>query len=83
MPSFEIPNDLPFVSLFTAANIAKILHNVNILYDHSYIRKTSIKVKIPYVATLASAVAAAKGIPAYRKGKGSVRSLQSYHGDIH
>jgi hypothetical protein len=53
------------------------------IYDDSYIRKTAIKYKIPYITTLAAAIAAAKGIAAYRKGKGSVRSLQSYHGDIH
>jgi len=51
--------------------------------DDSYIRKTAIKYKIPYITTLAAAIAAAKGIAAYRQGKGSVRSLQSYHGDIH
>jgi len=51
-------------------------------YDDSYIRKTAIKYKIPYITTLAAAIAAAKGIAAYRQGKGSVRSLQSYHGDI-
>ncbi len=53
------------------------------IYDDSYIRKAAIKYKIPYITTLAAAIAAAKGIAAYRKGKGSVRSLQSYHGDIH
>ena len=52
-------------------------------YDDSYIRKAAIKYKIPYITTLAAAIAAAKGIAAYRKGKGSVRSLQSYHADIH
>ena len=52
-------------------------------YDDSYIRKTAIKFKIPYITTLAAAIAAAKGIDAYRQGKGCVRSLQSYHGDIH
>jgi carbamoyl-phosphate synthase large subunit len=51
-------------------------------YDDSYIRKAAIKYKIPYITTLAAAIAAAKGIAAYRQGKGSVRSLQSYHGDI-
>jgi carbamoyl-phosphate synthase large subunit len=53
------------------------------IYDDSYIRKTAIKYKIPYITTLAAAIAAAKGIAAYRQGKGSVRSLQSYHEDIH
>jgi len=52
-------------------------------YDDSYIRKAAIKHKIPYITTLAAATAAAKGIEAYRQGKGSVRSLQSYHGDMH
>jgi carbamoyl-phosphate synthase large subunit len=51
--------------------------------DDSYIRKAAINYKIPYMTTLAAAIAAAKGIAAYRKGKGSVRSLQSYHSDIH
>jgi len=53
------------------------------IYDDSYIRKAAIKYKIPYITTIAAAIAAAKGIAAYRQGKGSVRSLQSYHGDIH
>jgi carbamoyl-phosphate synthase large subunit len=51
-------------------------------YDDSYIRKTAIKYKIPYMTTLAAAIAAAKGIAAYRKGKGSVSSLQNYHKEI-
>jgi carbamoyl-phosphate synthase large subunit len=51
-------------------------------YDDSYIRKTSIKYKVPYITTLAAASAAAKGIAAYRQGKPGVRSLQSYHADI-
>jgi carbamoyl-phosphate synthase large subunit len=51
-------------------------------YDDSYIRKTAIKYKVPYMTTLAAATAAAKGIAAYRHGKTSVRSLQSYHSTI-
>ncbi len=51
-------------------------------YDDSYIRKSAIKYKIPYITTLAGALAAAKGIAAVRKGHGSVKSLQSYHADI-
>jgi len=50
--------------------------------DDSYIRQTAIKCKVPYVTTLAAAVAAAKGIAACRKGHGRVKSLQSYHADI-
>jgi len=51
-------------------------------YDDSYIRKSAIKYKVPYITTLAAALAAAKGIAAYSKGKAGVRSLQSYHADI-
>ena len=48
-------------------------------YDDSYIRKTAIKYKVPYITTLAAAAAAAKGIAAYRQGGSGVRSLQDYH----
>ena len=50
--------------------------------DDSYIRQTAIKHKIPYITTLAAAVAAAKGIAAHREGHAGVRSLQSYHAGI-
>jgi carbamoyl-phosphate synthase large subunit len=48
-------------------------------YDDSYIRKAAIKYKVPYITTLAAAVAAAKGIAACRQGHGRVKSLQRYH----
>ncbi|MBA4394930.1 MAG: carbamoyl phosphate synthase large subunit, partial [Desulfobacca sp.] len=51
-------------------------------YDDSYIRKAAIQYKIPYITTLAAAIAAVRGIAAVRQGHGSVRSLQSYHGAI-
>ncbi|MEE9566851.1 MAG: carbamoyl-phosphate synthase large subunit, partial [Desulfobacteria bacterium] len=51
-------------------------------HDDSYIRKAAIKYKVPYITTPAAAVAAAKGIAAFRRGHGQVKSLQSYHGDI-
>ncbi|HET57091.1 MAG TPA: carbamoyl-phosphate synthase large subunit [Deltaproteobacteria bacterium] len=51
-------------------------------YDDSYIRKAAIKYKVPYITTIAAAVATVKGITAVRKGHGAVRSLQSYHRDI-
>jgi carbamoyl-phosphate synthase large subunit len=51
-------------------------------HDDSYIRKTAIKYKIPYITTIAAAVAAAKGITAFRRGHGRAKSLQSYHADI-
>ena len=50
--------------------------------DDAYIRQTAIRCKVPYITTLAAAVAAAKGIQACRKGHGSVKSLQEYHREI-
>ena len=50
--------------------------------DDSYIRKTAIKYKVPYITTLAAALASAKGIAASQNGRGSVKSLQDYHEDI-
>jgi len=52
------------------------------LEDDSYIRKSAIKFKIPYITTAAAALAAAKGISARRKGKSQVKSLQRYHAEI-
>ncbi|HHO76389.1 MAG TPA: carbamoyl-phosphate synthase large subunit [Deltaproteobacteria bacterium] len=51
-------------------------------HDDSYIRKAAIKYKVPYITTLSAAIAAARGIEAYRKGKDSLKSLQEYHKDI-
>ena len=50
--------------------------------DDAYIRKTAIKCKIPYVTTLAAAVAAAKGIAACKEGHEEAKSLQAYHAGI-
>jgi carbamoyl-phosphate synthase large subunit len=51
--------------------------------DDSYIRKTAIRYKVPYITTLAAAKAAVKGIEAAQAvGKGGVKSLQEYHAEI-
>jgi len=50
--------------------------------DDSYIRKSAIKYRVPYITTLAAALAAADGIAAFRQGGGTVRSLQAYHAAI-
>ena len=50
--------------------------------DDSYIRKTAIRYKVPYITTIAAAVATAKGIQARREGQGAVKSLQEYHEEI-
>jgi carbamoyl-phosphate synthase large subunit len=47
--------------------------------DDSYIRKAAIKHKIPYITTMAAAVAAAEGIAARKNGQEPIRSLQEYH----
>jgi len=51
-------------------------------YDDSYIRKAAINYKVPYITTLAAAIATARGISAYRLGNPVVKSLQNYHTDI-
>jgi carbamoyl-phosphate synthase large subunit len=51
-------------------------------HNDAYIRKSAIAHKVPYITTLAAAVAAAKGIKAIHKGHGRVKSLQEYHGEI-
>ncbi|HSW28366.1 MAG TPA: carbamoyl-phosphate synthase large subunit [Longimicrobiales bacterium] len=48
-------------------------------YDDSYIRKTAIRQQVPYFTTLPVALAAARGIGAWRRGGGGVTSLQEYH----
>jgi carbamoyl-phosphate synthase large subunit len=48
-------------------------------YDDSYIRKAAIQYKIPYITTLAAAMAAAKGINDRQRGPTTVLSLQEYH----
>jgi len=51
-------------------------------FDDSYIRKAAIKYKVPYITTLAGALAAARGISAAHRLQHEVRSLQSYHAGI-
>ena len=51
-------------------------------HDDSYIRKTAIRYKVPYITTAAAAIAAVRGIAATRKDHGRVKSLQSYHLDM-
>ncbi|MFW6297135.1 MAG: carbamoyl-phosphate synthase large subunit [Desulfosalsimonas sp.] len=50
--------------------------------DDSYIRKTAIRYKVPYITTTAAAVAAAKGIAARRAGEPATKSVQQYHSEI-
>ena len=52
------------------------------MYDDSYIRKSAVRYKIPYITTTAAALAAVKGIEAVKNNPAagdSVKSLQEYH----
>ena len=51
-------------------------------HDDAYIRKAALKYKVPYITTVAAAIAAARGIEAFRRGHSDVKSLQSYHADV-
>ncbi|MBQ7920078.1 MAG: carbamoyl-phosphate synthase large subunit [Lachnospiraceae bacterium] len=51
--------------------------------DDSYLRKAAIKAKIPYVTTMAAAMASAEGILYVHENPGpSVKSLQEFHSEI-
>jgi len=51
-------------------------------FDDSYVRKTAIQHGVPYITTVAAALAAAKGIAAARESDRAVKPLQAYHADI-
>ena len=50
--------------------------------DDSYIRKAAIRCKVPYITTLAAAIASVKGIAGSRGTRSGVKSLQTYHQEI-
>ena len=52
------------------------------VHDDSYIRKSAIQHNVPYITTVAAAVAAAEGIVARRAGQAPIRSLQEWHADL-
>ena len=62
--------------------VVNVPHSQTGKHDDAYIRQAAIKYKVPYITTVAAAVAAARGVRAYRTSPGVVRSLQSYHSDI-
>jgi carbamoyl-phosphate synthase large subunit len=51
-------------------------------YDDSYIRKTAIKHKVPYITTTSAALAATRGIQDRLAREYQVKSLQEYHKEI-
>ncbi len=53
------------------------------VHDDSYLRKNAIKMRIPYITTIAAARAAAEGIAYVKKhGAGEIKSLQEWHSEI-
>ena len=50
--------------------------------DDASIRKAALKYKVPYLTTVAAAVASAQGIRAARDSAGGVKSIQAYYADI-
>ena len=50
--------------------------------DDASIRKAALKYKVPYLTTMAAALASAQGILAARESTGGVKSIQEYHADI-
>jgi carbamoyl-phosphate synthase large subunit len=51
-------------------------------YDDSYIRMAAIQQGIPYVTTMAAAVATVEGIEAQLKGEPEPKALQDYHAGV-
>ena len=52
-------------------------------HDDSYIRKSAIKHRVPYITTMAAAKASAEGIRAIKENTHfGVKSLQAHHADI-
>ena len=53
------------------------------IHDDSYLRKSAIKYRIPYITTIAAARAAAEGIRHMKEsGSGNIHSLQRWHARI-
>ncbi len=50
--------------------------------NDAYIRKSSIIHKVPYVTTVAAALAAVRGIEAFKADTSEVKSLQEYHSEL-
>ncbi len=51
-------------------------------YDDSYIRKTAIQYKVPYVTSMTAAEATAEGIKAMKNSEILPKSLQEYHKEL-
>ena len=62
------------------AMIINTPHGKQSVHDDSYIRKSAIKMKIPYMTNIAAAKASLEGIMEMKiHGSHEVKSLQEYH----
>ncbi len=50
--------------------------------DDAYVRQTAVRHKVPYITTIPAAMAAVKGIAAFREGDPGIKSLQELHAAI-
>ena len=77
-------------NVYDAIANGQVQHTVNTpsgketRFDDSYIRKAAVKGKIPYMTTMAAAIATTEGIRKEREkgGKLEVKSLQEFHSEI-
>ncbi len=78
------PNILDYIANGQVQLIVNTPSGKESVYDDSYIRKAAIKGKIPYMTTMAAAIATVEGIRKVREknGKLEVKSLQQLHGEI-
>ena len=74
------------LDLITNGDISLIINSPigkESMHDDSYLRKAAIKEKVPYMTTIAAAMATAKGILYVQKhGDCEVKSLQQLHSEI-
>jgi len=52
------------------------------IYDDSYIRKSAIRCKIPYITTIAASISVVEGIKAAQNEDYDVKSIQQYHSEV-
>ncbi len=50
--------------------------------DDSYVRKSAVRSRLPYITTIAAAAAAVRGIAEFKQHGSTVKSLQEYHREI-
>ena len=78
------PNILDYIANGQLQLIVNTPSGKESVYDDSYIRKAAIKGKIPYMTTMAAAIATVEGIRKVREKNGDleVKSLQQLHSEI-